>query len=74
MDDKVPSIVTSSLNVEVPLNVELPLMTKLFVIKPLGKVISSAQSFPQIVTFSNTESPDLVNTGFDGTGQFAILG
>jgi len=45
---------------------------------PFGDLItmfaSSVQSFPQIVTFSNTESPDLVNTGFDGTGQFAILG
>jgi len=38
-------------------------------------VMLSAQSFPQIVTFSNTESPDLVNIGFLGTGQdFAILG
>lgn len=45
---------------------------------PFGDLItmsaSSVQSFPQIVTFSNTESPDFVNTGFDGTGQFAILG
>jgi len=31
------------------------------------------QVFPHMVTFSNTESPDLVNVMFDGTGHCAIL-
>ena len=70
----VPSIATSSLKVASSKNDDFPVTTRFSISVIPGKDILSAQSFPQIVTFSNTESPDLVNIGFDGTGQFAILG